>query len=354
MPSVATLLAVLAIGVALIPTAISAQEKPKFIIEEDCAHFAVAPDNKIVFVVQHQKRIKKIVIQRDDIWVASPNGSKRRIVEGDKFMPAPPPLSYSVDAISWSPDSRRLALDISFQKPAPDDESSPTNAKGIALLDENGNEIKAGGSKTRFIEDAGNATWLADGQTIVYVTGGGPYQIMRMNVAEGKPMSLFAGHTFDGITWDAKHNQAFAIGGNLSLTGKNVLVQLDLLHEGVRELARIPEYQGKLSVAPSGNRIGFFADPETIEVHELNHPGQPVRVRAGLGRFEFGRDENRVLLKRGTDEKSGTLVWVGLTDGTFRPILHDLLVNAFQIAPDGESIVISEPGKHILKVYSLQ
>jgi len=344
----------LAIGVVLIPAAISAQEKPKFIIEEDCAHFSVAPDNKIVFVVQHQKRIKKIVIQRDDIWVASPNGSKRRIVEGDKFMPAPPPLSYSVDAISWSPDSRRLALDISFQKPAPDDESSPTNAKGIALLDENGSEIKVGGSKTRFIEDAGNATWLADGQTIVYVTGGGPFQIMRMNVAEGKPVSLFAGHTFDGITWDAKHNQAFAIGGNLSLTGKNVLVQLDLLHEGVRELARIPEYQGKLSIAPSGNRIGFFADPETIEVHELNHPGQPVRVRAGLGRFEFGRNENRILLKRGADDKSGTLVWVGLTDGTFRPILHDLLVNAFQIAPDGESIVISEPGKHILKVYPLQ
>ena len=71
----------------------AAQEKPKFIIEEDCSHFSVARDNKIVFVVQHQKRMKKIVIQRDDIWVASANGGKRRIVEGEKFMPAPPPLS---------------------------------------------------------------------------------------------------------------------------------------------------------------------------------------------------------------------------------------------------------------------
>jgi hypothetical protein len=338
----------------MIAGSLRAQEKPKFVIEEDCSHFAVAPDNKIVFVVQHQKRIKKITIQRDDIWVASPNGGKRRIVEGEKFMPAPPPLSFQVDAISWSPDSRRLAMDITFQKPAADDESSPTTTKGIALLDENGSEIKVAGSKTRFIEEAGNATWLADGQTIVYVTGGGPYQIVRIKVSEGKAVTLFDGHTFDGITWDAKHNQVFAIGGNLSLSGKNVLVQLDLLNEGVRELTRIPEFQGKLTIAPSGNRIGYFVDADTIEVREFAHPNQPLRTRAGFGRFEFGRDENRVLLKRGPDDKSGTLVWVGLKDGTFRPILHDLLVNAFQIAPDGDTIVIAEPGKHILKAYSLQ
>jgi len=332
----------------------AAQEKPKFIIEEDCSHFAVAPDNKIVFVVQRQKRMKKIVIQRDDIWVASPNGSKRRIVEGEKFMPAPPPLSFQVDSISWSPDSRLLAADITFQKPAADEDSSPTTAKGIVLLDENGSEIKVAGSKTRFIEDAGNATWLADGKTIVYVTGGGPYQIVRMRPAEGKTETLFAGHTFDGITWDAKHNQAFAIGGNLSLSGKNVLVQLDLLNEGVRELTRIPEFQGKLTIAPSGNRLGYFVDADTIEVRELAHPSQPLKARAGFGRFQFGLDENRVLLKHGPDDRSGTLVWVGLKDGSFQPILHDLLVSAFQIAPDGASIIIAEPGKHILKGYSLQ
>jgi dipeptidyl aminopeptidase/acylaminoacyl peptidase len=349
-----SLLVVLLIGIGLSSNSTAAQEKPKFIIEEDCSHFSVAPDNKIVFVVQRQKRMKKIVIQRDDIWVASPNGGKRRIVEGEKFMPAPPPLNFQVDSISWSPDSRLLAADITFQKPAADDESSPTTAKGIALFDENGGEIKVAGSKTRFIEDAGNATWLADGQTIVYVTGGGPFQIVRMKPSQGKAVTLFEGHTFDGITWDAKHNQAYAIGRNLSISGRDVLVQLDLLNEGVRELSRIPEFQGKLTIAPSGNRVGYFVDADTIEVRELAHPNQPLKTRAGFGRFQFGLDENRVLLKRGPDEKSGNLVWVGLTDGSFRPILHDLLVSAFQIAPDGQSIIIAEPGKHILKSYSLQ
>ena len=119
-------LAALAILAGLLSNSAAAQEKPKFVIEEDCSHFSVAPDNKIVFVVQRQKRMKKIVIQRDDIWVASPNGSKRRIVEGEKFMPAPPPLSFQVDSISWSPDSRLLAADITFQKAAVDEDSSPT------------------------------------------------------------------------------------------------------------------------------------------------------------------------------------------------------------------------------------
>jgi dipeptidyl aminopeptidase/acylaminoacyl peptidase len=349
-----SVLMALLIGAVLFPNSTVAQEKPKFVIEEDCSHFSVAPDNKIVFVVQRQKRMKKIVIQRDDIWVASPNGGKRRIVEGEKFMPAPPPLSFQVDSISWSPDSRLLAADITFQKPATDDESSPTTTKGIALFDENGSEIKVTGSKTRFIEDAGNATWLADGQTIVYVTGGGPFQIIRMKPSQGKAVTLFEGHTFDGITWDAKHNQAYAIGRNLSISGRDVLVQLDLLNEGVRELTRVPEFQGKLTIAPSGNRVGYFVDADTIEVRELAHPNQPLKTRAGFGRFQFGLDEKRVLLKRGPDEKSGTLVWVGLTDGTFRPILHDQLVSAFQIAPDGQSIIIAEPGKHVLKGYSLQ
>ncbi len=84
-------LVMLAVGATFLSSSLSAQEKPKLLVEEDCSHFAVAPDNKIACVVQHQKRIKKITIQRDDIWVISPNGGKKRIVEGDKFMPSPPP-----------------------------------------------------------------------------------------------------------------------------------------------------------------------------------------------------------------------------------------------------------------------
>jgi hypothetical protein len=77
-------------------------------------------------------------------------------------------------------------------------------------------------------------------------------------------------------------------------------------------------------------------------------------VRAGFGRFAWSRDERRVLLKRGPDDRSNILLWVGLHDDTFASILHDLQFHDFEIAPDGQTIAVTIPGKRVLKVYSLQ
>jgi hypothetical protein len=331
-----------------------AQEKPRLLFEEDVAAFAVSQDNKIACAVPRMKRIKKIVIERDDIWVVTPGGGKRRVLEGDKFMPVPPPTQFVVDSLAWSPDGRRIAMNINVQVISTEDTSAITGGKQIALLEEDGQEIKVAGSKSRFIEDAWNGAWLADGQTVVYLTGVGPFKIMRVRPADGKITELFEGHTFDAVTWDAKRNQAFAVGRNLSVSGRLALVQLDLVNETVREISRLEEFFGRLSVASSGKRVGYFENGDTITAIDVANPQKPARVRAGIGRFEFARDERRVLLKRGPEEKSGDLVWVGLADGSFRPILHALLVRDFRIAPDGDSIVVTDPGRRILKVYPLQ
>src|SRR5580704_19543432 len=92
-----------------------AQEKPRLEFEEDVATFAVSQDNKIACAVPRMKRIKKIVIERDDIWVVNPGGGKKRIIEGDKFMPVPPPTTYTVDSLAWSPDGRRIAMNMNVQ-----------------------------------------------------------------------------------------------------------------------------------------------------------------------------------------------------------------------------------------------
>jgi hypothetical protein len=342
------------VAILAVASASPAQEKPRMLFEEDVAAFAVSQDNKIVCSVPRVKRIKKIVIERDDVWVVAPNGNRKRIVDGEKFMPVPPPTTYVVDSLAWSPDGRRIAMSMNIQVISTEDTSAVTGGKQIALLEENGQEIKVAGSKARFIEDAWNGTWLADGQTVVYLTGVGPYKIMRVRPSDGKITELFEGHTFDAVTWDAKRNQAFAVGRNLSISGRLALVQLDLANETVREISRLEEFYGRLSVSSTGKRIGYFENGDTITVIDVANPQKPTRVRAGIGRFEFAREEPRVLLKRGPEEKSGDLVWVGLTDGSFRPILHDLLVHDFKISPDSESIVVTDPGKRILKVYPLQ
>jgi len=330
-----------------------AQDQPTLTIKQDCEQFAISNDNKIVCSVPHVKRVKKVVIQRDDIWLAGPGRREKPIVEGEKFMPVPPPSSYTVQGLAWSPDGQRIAMSMTTEHPSSEEEPAAA-AKVVALLDDEGHEIKVAGSKTRFIENATNGTWLADNSTVVYLTGVGPYQIVRVRPLDGQTVNLFAGRSFDAVTWDAKNNHAFAVGQNLSVLGREALVQLDLVHETVREISRIDAYQGEMSVSPSGGKIAYFADGDTIEVRELANPAKAIRVKAGFGRFQWGPDEKRVLLKRGPADKSNDLVWVGLYDGTFVPALHDLEYHAFAISPNGESIAVTEPGKEVLKVFPLE
>jgi hypothetical protein len=140
----------------------------------------------------------------------------------------------------------------------------------------------------------------------------------------------------------------------LSLTGRLSIVQLDLLEERISVVSDIQTYQGGLSLSPSGNKIGYFEDGDNVDVVDTRHRGEVTRVRAGFGRFGWSRDERRVLLKRGPQERSNILLWVGLYDGTFSSILHDLQFHDFEIAPDAATIAVTIPGKRVLKVYDLR
>ncbi len=356
------------------PAPLLAQDNPKFIIDEDCQAFDIAPDNSIVYAVSHIKGVKRLVIEHDDIWVASGPGKARKIVEAEKFMPIPPPQGFRVDSLAWSPDSQRIAMNMTLQLPPPgwddknnkkkgdldDSENEPPLAgigggRALALLGADGHEIKVAGSKTRFIEGAVDGTWLGDGTSVVYLTGGPPYTITRVRPSDGQSTVLFGGHSFNMVIWDAKRNRAFAVGDNLSLHGHLTLVQLDLLKETVTEIAEIDNYQSSLSLSPSGTKIGYFEDGDTIDVIDLLHPTDAaLRVRVGFGRFGWSRDEKRILLKRGPFDRSNILMWVGLYDGTFASILHDLQFHDFEIAPDGQTIAVTIPGKRVLKIYALQ
>jgi hypothetical protein len=370
----ATLLSMLAASVILsagVPPA-RAQDNPKMVINEDCQAFDISTNNEIVFAVPKLKRIKKLIIERDEIDVATGPGKGKRLVDVDKFMPEQlPGGGYVVNTLAWGPDGKHIAASITLQEPPPDyhphhkekgeedrsddaDVFSVGGRKAIALFDDDGNEIKVAGSKDRFIQNAIDATWLADGQSVVYLSLGPPYTITRVRPADGQITPLFAGHTFDTVIWDAPRNRAFAVSSNLSLRGRLTILELDLLHEAVTEIATIDNYNGSLAVSKSGKKIGFFEDGDTIEVIDVDNPSKRVKVNAGLGVFQWGSDDRRVLLKRGPPDESNDLVWVGLYDDSFTPALHDLEFHNFQIAPDGQSLAVTVPGKRVLKLYPLE
>ena len=96
-------------------------------------------------------------------------------------------------------------------------------------------------------------------------------------------------------------------------------------------------------------------------------PNKIARLRVGLGVFQWSPDDNRILLKRALEKKSGDLVWIDIpplaahTEDKDPPvtqpvpvsILHGLSFRDFAIAPDGRSLAVIAPGKRNLLVFPL-
>jgi len=223
----------------------------------------------------------------------------------------------------------------------------------LYLMDADGRDIPIAGSKTPTIADAFNAAWLADGNTLVYMskTTGGFAQMMAMRPADGKSHVLFDGHVFTAVTWDTKRNQAFALEENTRVVGPPKIVQLDLVAGARKEIVAVDEYAGFLSISPSAKKIAYFKDGDTLEVRELAKPTKVTQVRVAIGEFQWSRDEQKVLLKRGEPSKSADLVWVGLYNNAFDPFFHGLEFHEFEIAPDGKTIAVTQPGRRDLTIY---
>ena len=73
--------------------ALAAQDNPKLIINDDCQVFDIASNNSIVYAVPHLKRIRRLVLERDDISVATSAGRTRQILDAAQI--------FAADAARW-------------------------------------------------------------------------------------------------------------------------------------------------------------------------------------------------------------------------------------------------------------
>jgi hypothetical protein len=354
---------VLALTLCL-PLLSHAQGKSLVKIDEDVQAFAIAPDNRIVYSVQHMRKVKKARLERDDLWVSSADGKQKKIADGEKLF-ADPLLNYQVQSFAWSPDGRRIAVMMQTAEMTQpkgtvdqqlDEQQTARGVVGIYLMDSEGHQIPIQGTKDGLLNDGYNAAWLADGATLVYVTktGGDFYELNSLRPADGKSKPLFQGHTFAALAWDTKNNRAFAIEESMKVLSSPMLVQLDLVKETRTAIMPVDEYAGDFALSPSAQKVAYFRDGDTLEVRDITNPnGKPAQVKVAIGQFQWAHDEKRVLLKRGDPLKSARLTWVGLYDGQFEPLLHDLEFHDYEISPDGRFVAVTEPGKRSLLVYGL-
>ena len=351
------------------PTAARAQDKPDFRVEDECAVMAYSTDGRIAYSVQRTFRVKKAMYRRDDIWIVTPQGSKRRLIDGEKFVRGTAPFSYAVDSFSWSLDGKQLAVQLTTDK--------LTDAKGNSLpqtetllLDDSGREITVSGGDS-LVPAASDAMWLADDATVAYLGDPAPpamfHSISEVVPSSGKTTQLFGDRGIAAVAWDLRLNGGVAISTTAARNSSAHLVAVDLVDQTMRELAPLEGYVGGLTVSPSGRLAAYFIDPEVIEVRDLTDPRRVGRAHVAFGKYFWSADETRILLKRGDEQHPADLVWVSLppldipprgedpsmTEPDPQPIFHDLEYPNFAISPDGHSIAVIEFGRDWLMVYPL-
>src|SRR3977135_74017 len=123
-----------------------AQENPAFKIDEDIARFAFSGSGRIAFATRHLFSVKKIQLQRDDIWIAETDGKKRRILLGEKFVRGTGPFSYIVRGLRWSPDGSKIAAELGTSEMINDGGDLASEGVMTLLLDDEGREITIPGA----------------------------------------------------------------------------------------------------------------------------------------------------------------------------------------------------------------
>lgn len=347
-------------------------------IEDEVTAAAFSPDGRLAYSVRRIVKGRRIEEQRDDIFlVAGGAGKPRRIVDGQKLVRSNLPFSYSVQKIRWSPEGTKLAVQIlaavipgnSLQEMNDNFEKGITETFPMTvLLDDQGKEIKIEGGDGS-IPRAENAVWLADGVTVAYLVEREKksllYAMGTVRPAGGRGRAVFENSTFGAVAWDPRRNAAVAVERDPAMRAKPRLVYLDILKQTRRELLELEAYLGGLSISPSGARVAYFRDYDTMEIRDVAEPKNLVRVKVAYGEYAWAPEEDSILMKRALERKKGDFYWIkvpafaelpGATavDPGARSVLNGLGFRDFSLAHDGRRIAVIEPGRRNLLVYPLE
>jgi hypothetical protein len=347
-------------------------QKAKLTVDDDCTAFAFSPDgSRIVYAArrissERVTRSKRMRVEHDDIWqVTIDNGHEHRLVDGKKLVKSPVPVSYQIQSIRIAPDGQHMTVQMLTRTLIPTRGEGGEERPGVPgrvqsgeltdLMDGQGKEIDIYGTKPKnsAIFGATNAAWLADGQTVVYMTQ--PKDSLLYQLAYVRPVSGVGGpmlpkHYYAAVSWSPAHNAGAAIERDKDFKEPAKLVWIDLVRQTERTLAPLKGFSGHLTVSPSGKEVAYFSDGNTISIRSVADPSKVTRIKVPFGRYEWSADGTHLLLKRGADDHTDQLIWISLPSGQYHDVFHGLIYHNFHVSPDGKWVGVTEPGKQILKL----
>jgi hypothetical protein len=366
-----TLIAACVIAITMTAAPIRAQQSPtpRLTIDDDCTALAYAPDGRLAYATRHVFNLQKFQVQRDDIWILEKDGRRRKILNGEKMVRGAEAFSYTITRLRWSPDATRVVAELV---------TTQVNAKGeevtgnlLLFVNQEGKDVKIADGDNA-VPGAIDGTWLAGNGKLAYLTETvKPNLMFSITIIEspgGHVLPLFDRHSFAALAWNARLGTAVAIEKNLSDASATRLVELNLMSEDYRRLATLGSYIGGLSFSPSGTKVAFFTDINTLEIRDMTDPTLVARVHVDYGAINWASDEKSVLVKRGLERQEGDLVWIQLptlaadsesgaaapvTPPAPTPILNGQKFRDFALAPDGHSVAVILLGKHNLQIFDL-
>jgi hypothetical protein len=332
-------------------------------IEHECVAFDYAPDGRIAFAVRRVISVRRIQMQRDDIWLAGLDGKQKRIVDGERLVQGGVPFSYSIHSLRWAPDGRNLTVEMSIRYYTDFEKGITQDSYLTLLIDERGKELRIGGGRDGAIPEADNAAWLADGATVVYQTEAVQpkllFSLNKVRPASGRGSRIFSDSQFVAVAHDPARSRGLAVERDAALANPPQLVLLDYIKETRKEVLTLEAYLGKLTISPSGAKFAYFRNADTLEIRSLDQPGQVATVRIAFGDYAWTMDESRLLFRRGVERKSSDLLWVnvpklGETTSDVVPALHGTPFRDFGFSRDGKWLAVVEPGRQHIQIYALQ
>jgi hypothetical protein len=341
-------------------------DKPVMAVDDEVTAFAYAPDGRIVFSVRRMFKTKKYDLQRDDIFIAEPNGKRKRILEGQKFTHGDKPFTYQVESFTWSPNGHIIAVQLFTTTVDPEDEHHD-DARALLLLDDSGHELKPRGDE--LVMEAEQPMWLRDNSTLVYLTEEIStrelFSLHYLYMSGGPDTKVFEGRTFAAAVRIPGSNSAIAVERDRNMEGPPRLQKLDLLSQENQELATLDGFIGGLSISPSGTKVAYFLDSEVLEIRDLQSPTHIARMRVGLGVLQWNAEETEIYVKRTVEKKSADLVSfrvpglvefrrgqaVPVLEPEPRQLLHGLAIREYGLSADGRYLAVVLPGKRNLQVF---
>jgi hypothetical protein len=341
-------------------------DKPLQTIDEEVTSFSFAPDGRLVYGVRRLIKTKQFDLEHDDIWLQE-NGKRRRILIGEKLLRGETQVTYAIDSLRWSPNAHLILAEL-FASTVDKETGRGLDSAMTLVAEDSGKDIRINGREP-VIENARSPMFLQDNATIVYLT-----EVMRpnilfsfkaLNVANGPLGSAFEGRTFLAAVQVPRTNMAIAVERDRNLSGPPRLQRLDMLSQEDKELATLEDYEGGLTLSPSGKKIAYYLDKEVLEIRDLTAPDHIARIRIGLGDVQWMLDEKRILLRRAIEKRSGDVAVIDLpplaaypadktppvSQPTPVPLFHGVTFREFGVSPDGRFIGVVVPGKRSLLIF---